>query len=233
MSRRRAPRSAEREPHGLDAALDHGVKPPFVRAGAVALVLFAAHPALADISEEDSDEEKTVVVMPTECAQFWTIPGGPDSPVAWDTVLSFAACIQDDAVARVEHVEELESFVEALQVRLEPSLQFYLVAIEEAPGPVKLRAAYYIGLGQVALTTRTRASVSDPKLRVHLEPLLAPHLELAYKIFVIIEEAAQEDPHLVADPVARNMVRSAREHARVLREAMPLETEQAPLVAQP
>ncbi|HEX7704072.1 MAG TPA: hypothetical protein VF403_25190 [Kofleriaceae bacterium] len=117
-----------------------------------------------------------------------------------------------------------------MEVSLDPSIQFYAVAIDEGPGPVQLRAAYQIASGQVALMTRARASIVTPldlctnaaasatwrELHVRLEPLLEDHANLAWLIFVTIDRAATNDPDLAPDIVTRNMVRSARELATLL-----------------
>jgi hypothetical protein len=190
--------------------------------------------AIATPSRADDLPGAQIVVVPSECVQFWSIAGGSSSPTAWDGILSFAACIQDGSVSRVERAGQLEAFVEELQRGLGPSLHFYLTAIKEGPAPIRLRAAYYVGLGQVALMTRARASLASPDLRRHLEPLLEPHAKLAYVMFASIDRAAATEPALTPDPVNRSMVRSARELAAVLRKTLTSPTgEDAPLLALP
>lgn len=158
-----------------------------------------------------------LVDVPIECAPYLKIPGGVSSPAAWNAVLSFAACIQDASVYRLEHGKQLAGFVEQQQAALAPALQLYVIVIEKAPDPVKLRAVYYVGLGQVALITRARASIVSPALRAPLEILLEPHARLAYLLFTAVDRAASSDPKLATDVVARNMVRSARVLAAALR----------------
>jgi hypothetical protein len=193
------------------------------------MLLVVAPPVRAD-----DPRSAQIVVVPSECVQFWSIPGGASSPAAWDAILSFAACIQDGSVYRVERADQLEAFVEQRQAGLGPSLQLYQMAIEEGPGPIRLRAAYYIGLGQVALMTRARASLASPDLRPHLEPLLEPHAKLAYFVFTTIERAVAIDPGMSPDVVTRYMVRSARELAASLRRARSIPTdEDTPLLALP
>lgn len=180
---------------------------------AFALLLTLSGAAHAD-EPLDSPE---LVIVPIECAQYWTIPGGPSSPIAWDTVLSFAACIQDASVFRIEHEEELTAFVQQLQGALHPSLQLYAEVIEHAPDRLKLKAVYFVGLGQVALMTRARRSIVSTTLRAPLEALLEPHAKVAYRFFTAIDQAVTNDPGLASDVVSRYMVRSAREHAASLR----------------
>jgi hypothetical protein len=158
-----------------------------------------AGPAIAD----DEATEPQIVILPIECMDFWSVPGGPQSPAAWNAMLSFAACIQDASVYRVERAELLPGFVDQLQAALAPSIQFYVVAIKEAPEHVKLRAAYAIALGQVAMMTRARASLAIPQLRDQLEQLLDPHAKLAYLIFAGIDQAATADPELDSDAARR------------------------------
>lgn len=179
----------------------------------IAVLIGISAPARAD----EPEEAPQVLRAPSHCLQFWSTPTGDSRAAAWDAVLSFAACIQDRSVGHVERAEELEGFVAQLHAALEPSLRLYVSAVNEGPGPIQLRAAYAIGLGQVALMTRARASLASPELRAQLEPLLAPHAELAYVLFTTIDEAVAQDESLAPDVVSRYMVGSARAHAASLR----------------
>jgi hypothetical protein len=196
-----------------------------VASTAAALVL-----TTASARAEEPAESSTTVEVPPECEQFGHIPGGAESPVAWSYVLSFAACIQDATIARIERADQLEPLVGELLQALEPALQFYIAAIDQAPGPAKLRAAYQIGLGQLTLITRARASIAVPEhletdaaaaayygeLHAALEPLLVQNAKLAFLLFVAIDRAAAEDPTLAPDAVTRNMVRSSHELAELI-----------------
>jgi len=205
------------------------------------LLSFAiSKPAVADDSPE-------LVIVPVECTL--SLAGEPASSRAWNELLSFAACIQDATVARVERVEHLEGLVDEMQAALEPSIAFYSVAIEQGPGPVKVRAAYQIAAGQVALLVRARTSIVAPpdldsnaaaagryaELHRRLEPFLEPHAKLAWLIFVTIDRAVAIDPELAPDVVTRNMMRSARALAELLGEswAVPRHETEAPLLAAP
>ena len=95
-----------------------------------------------------------------ECGQFWSFPGGVSSPAGWDALISFASCTQDRRVYLVEDAGELEGLVNALEDALAPSMQLYAAAIEQGPPDVQLRAAYHVGLAQIAMMTRARASFS-------------------------------------------------------------------------
>lgn len=211
---------------------------------AAALVL-----TTASARAEEPAGTSTTVVVPPECEQFGHIPGGAKSPVAWSYVLSFAACIQDATIARIERVDQLEPLVGELLQALEPALQFYIATIDQAPGPAKLRAAYQIGLGQLTLITRARASIAVPEhletdaaaaahygeLHAALEPLLVQNAKLAFLLFVAIDRAAADDPTLAPDAVTRNMVRSAHELAELIGKSWSLRATEpeAPMVAFP
>lgn len=197
------------------------------RIAVVALALAIAGPARADDIAVPPEPE----IVPIECTQFRTIPTRTAPPAAWDAMISFAACIQDARVYRIEHEEELAAFVQQLQTGLEPSIRFYVEAIKHAPDRVKLRAVYYVGLGQVALMTRARSSITSPALRAPLEALLEPHAKLAYLLFAGIDDAATSDPDLASDVVSRYMVRSARELAALLRTRWPELRENDPSLA--
>jgi hypothetical protein len=181
----------------------------------VACLIASGASARADDDAPDGDQ---FVFVPFECIQFLLAPGGSVSPLAWDAHLSFAACIQDASVYRVDRADEIEPLVEHLQTAMDPALQFYVAAIERGPGPTRVRAAYYIALGQVALITRARVSVISPPLREPLEAALEPHAKLAYMICIGIERAVANDPDLAPDVVTRYMVRSAHELAAALRQ---------------
>lgn len=203
------------------------------------LLTFAiSTPVVAD----ETPDSPELVIIPVEC----TVSLG-DSSQSWDELLSFANCIQDATLARVERVDELEGLVEGMQAALEPSIVFYSIAIEQGPGPVKVRAAFQIAAGQVALMTRARSSIVTPtdlssnaaaadrydELHRRLEPLLEQHAMLAWLIFVTIDRAVANTPELAPDVVTRNMVRSARAYAALLGKSwsFPREKSEAPLVA--
>jgi hypothetical protein len=93
-----------------------------------------------------------LVVIPSECVPYWSSPGGIESWAGWNQVLSFAACVQDATVARIEDVDEIEGLVEELQTALDPAVEIYVAAIERGPGPVKVRAALHIAMAEAALS---------------------------------------------------------------------------------
>jgi hypothetical protein len=183
-----------------------------------------------------------LVNVPEECVQYWSIPTGAEARAAWDQVLSFAACIQDASVARIERADQLPGFVEQLHVALTPSVMFYVAAIERGPWHVKIRAAYQLGMAHVALMTRARSSIAKPaesdaaaaaassELHARLEPLLERHAKLAHVLFSAIERVVATDPSVASDAVTQNMVRSARQLADVLGKSwsIPRELPEAP-----
>lgn len=156
-------------------------------------------------------------VRADDCGQFWSFAGDDTSPAAWDNLISFASCTQDRRVYYVEDADDVAALVEELRDALAPTMQLFAAAIESGPASVQLRAAYLVGLAQVAMMTRARASLASSDLRDSLEPLLDPHAELAYFIFTTIDRAGTDDPSLAPDAVTRYMVRSSGEQAAALR----------------
>ena len=203
-----------RAPRGLDDAVPDPMKSLLLFV--LALVLAVARPAYAD-----ELSGAPIVVVPGECTRFWQIPGGTSSPAVWDQLLSFASCIQDTSVDRVDRAEELPGFVDELQGSLQPTIQLYMVAINEAPDHIKLRAAYAIAMGQLALITRARASLANPALREQLEALLDRHAELAYMVFTTIDGAALEDPLRAQNPVDEYIFRSSHQQVLLLEKRWP------------
>lgn len=191
-----------------------------------ARLLVAVLASVTSPANADDAGDPRIVMIPRDCLQFWSAaPSNRTSPRAWDTVLSFAACIQNSETAEVRHSDELQPLVDQLQLDLEPALRFYEVALAEGPQPIQLRAAYYVGLGQVALLTRARKAVVSPALRPELERILEPHATVAYLVFTAITRVAAADPTLTQDVVIRNMVRSSGELAAALRTTISLPEE--------
>lgn len=192
------------------------------------IILVISGPARAD---GDTDLRRDMVVIPAECAPYWFIPGGDDSPAGWNQVLSLAACVQDASIAMVDDPAQLPDLVEQLTDRLILVMPFYFAALERGPGPIQVRAAYQIGMAHLALLTRARASIiaaADMKpgtraaaryreLHARLEPLLARSARIALVSFVVVERAVAMDRRLAPDPVTAYMVRSAHQMANLLR----------------
>ena len=146
-------------------------------------------------------------------------------------MLSFAACIQDASIARIDDPRQLPELVVQFEVALAPAVQLYTAALENGPRPIQLRAAYQIGMSQVALITRARASIVAPPDRAtnpasaaryralvtRLDTFLEKPATLAWTLFVLIDRAVADDPALAPDEVTRYMVRSARTLERTLR----------------
>jgi hypothetical protein len=134
--------------------------------------------------------------------------------------LSFAACLLDTSVARIDEPKALPGMVEELTNMSSPAMMVYLVALEHAPPALQLRVAYQLGVANVALLTRARSSIAAPKpelaahpryskLRGMLEPLLVPVSRRAAASFVLVDKIARDMPELADDPVAAYMIRSA------------------------
>jgi hypothetical protein len=188
--------------------------------------------ALATTSAADETRDSHLVVVPAECVHFWSVPEGGASPAAWDALLSFAACIQDVSAGRIETADDIDPVLERLQLSVAASLRFYEMALAKGPATVQLRAAYHVGLGQVALVTRARNALVSPALRPELEQRLVPHVTAAYLVFTAIGRAAASDPSLTPDVVTRNMVQSAREIAASLRSSQPAPADEgSPIVS--
>ena len=117
--------------------------------------------------------------------------------------------------------EDVIAVVEKLQIAIAPAVHFFVATVEEAPRANKLRAAYYIALGQLTLVTRARAAVAseDAALRARLEPLLLPHARTAWEYFDMLGSVAKHDAVLAADPVILAMIRSSRSYAAALDQA--------------
>jgi hypothetical protein len=226
----------------IDQQLKRGVTIGLALGAALACAMFSGS-AHADIPS------RSFVVIPSECAQYWSIPGGPESPAGWNQVLSFAACIQDATVARIEHADELEDLVDELQLALEPALELYVAAVEQGPGPINIRATLQIAMAEAALITRARASiVSPPDLRTNagaaaryrnlherLEPLLEPQARFACMLIAAVDRAVAEEPGLAPDAVTRNLLAFARRVAAMLRRSWSIldDFEASELIAAP
>ena len=212
--------------------------------GVLAIALLGGR-AQADVDRAPRDR----LLVPAECARYWSVPGGITSPAAWNQALSFAACLQDATIARVDDVDRLPDLVDQLEKALVPALQVYLAVIEEAPGPMKVRAGLQFAMAEVALITRARSSITAPpdlatnpvsytryrELHARLEPWLERSARLACQLIMVIDREVTLDPSLVPDVVARNLVRSAREQAVLLRKvwSIPYDEVDARLVMGP
>jgi len=170
--------------------------------------------------------------IPPACRRFASVPeNARDDVYAWNQALSLAGCLQDTTIERVTDPEQLDAMVDDLAHRAAPAMVIYLVALEQAPGPIQLRAAYQIAMDYVALITRARASLVAPPdlatnpeaarryraLHDQLEKRLQKAEETAWVSFAVIGAAVEQDPSLATDPVNRNMVRSARAMLEVMR----------------
>ncbi len=201
---------------------------------AIALLGGRAH---ADVDRSPRDH----AFVPAKCARYWSIPGGIASPAAWNQALSFAACLQDATVERVDDVDRLPDLVDQLETASKPALQVYLTVIEDAPDPVKVRAALHIAMAQVALITRARSSIVPPpdlatnrasylhyrELHARLEPWLERPASFAYKLITAIDHEVTVDPSLAPDVVTRKLVSLAREQAVLLRKIWSIPSDEA------
>src|SRR5689334_2770172 len=204
----------------------------------LARIRFALQAALAiallsGSAHADAPRPQQLVVIPTECLQYWSIPDSAESPVGWNQVLSFAACIQDATVARIEDANLLETLADEMQLALDPALQLYVAAMEQGPGPIKVRAALQIAMAEAALITRARMSIAAPpdlptnavaaarhrELHERLEALLEPQAIFASALVRVVDRAVAGEPRLAPDVVTRNLLASARRVAAQLRKS--------------
>lgn len=168
-----------------------------------ALLALLASPALAD------EAAPTVVMIPANCLGYWV----PQRALStnWDRMLSLAACIQDTSVEAIDDAADLPGLVDRLGSRLLPSLSLYATAVQNGPGPVRLRAIYQIGMAEVSLMIRARASVRSPEQRARLVELLEPNAVVALLAFAAVVQVAHHDPTMAPDAVTRFMVSNSRE----------------------
>lgn len=169
----------------------------------------AGSTGLPGVPEQEPSFEREI---PARCRPFLHVPADVrDDTMGWNQALSFAACLQDNAVARIDRPEQLAPLVDELSRRLAPAMVIYVYALQHGPGPIQVRAAYQIAMAHVALITRARASLADPALDARLEPLLARARRIAGLSFAVLDRSVAENPALAPDPVTREMVRSARQ----------------------
>ena len=194
-----------------------------------AIVTFASvHSIGAAPSEPDErDDDEPVILIPAECMQYRTAAETGAGDAMWTSMLSLAGCVQDASLYRVGDVELVPVMVDEMETAVAPSFRVYLGVLEHAPEHLRLRAAYALALGEVALMTRARTSLQEPALRANLEQLLDPHAQLAFVVFSAIDEVARDAPESVTDPVDREIIRSSRQHAAALRGRWPERTAEA------
>jgi hypothetical protein len=211
------------------------------RGGAIATLLVAlaaAKPASAgpdasstDGSAADELPADDTAKIPPACRAYAT-GEAVDLTTAWDKLLSFAGCVQDASLEPITDLAQLPAAVGKRYDALAPAIMLYLEAIEHGPVPVRLRAAYAVGLANVALITRLRSSLvapADPSnaaamvryhmLQAELEPLLLRAQRTAWIAFTVVDRAEAEEPAIAADPVARNAVIASRAMLRALGDA--------------
>lgn len=163
-----------------------------------------------------------VAALPEPCRPFTWLPADvEDDTLGWNQLLSLASCLQDASIERVSNADELAPMIERFQHGLAMPMMIYLRALEEGPGDVQLRAAYQVGMAEVALIVRARSSLANPSLRSELEAMLARPTRFARMTFEVMDRAVDEDPTLASDPITRAMVRSARGMLRLLPRSAP------------
>jgi hypothetical protein len=159
--------------------------------------------------------------VPDACRAFTRAPADPRA--AWNQVLSLAGCTADNSTVTIIDPDDLPVALDTLASRLEPSLAIYVWAVQNAPDPIKIRAAYQIGLSEVALAVRARRSIVLPPnvtaerfavLHARIEPMIANAIAVGAAAFSVIDDIAQRNPELIDDPVLRFVVADARRQLR-------------------
>lgn len=189
-----------------------------------------ALPSTAVPTAEETPPDDDVEV-PAACRGY-AAGEAADLTTAWDKLLSFAGCVQDASVEPITDLAQLAAVVGKRYDALAPAIMLYLEAIEHGPAPVRLRAAYAVGLASVALITRLRSSLVAPAdlsnaaamvryhmLQAELEPLLLRAQHTAWIAFTVVDRAAAQEPAIAADPVTRNAVVASRAMLRALSDA--------------
>ena len=180
------------------------------------IVLGAVLGALAGLPAQAAPVRRHI---PAACRQFTWLPADArGDTLGWNQVLSLGGCMQDNSLATATTSAQIDATVEQFSHRLALPTWLYLRALKSGPGTVQLRAVYQLGMLQIALMVRTRASLParDRKLHDTLERRLASYERIAWIAFDAVDRAATQDPSLAPDPVTRGMVRSARTMLRTL-----------------
>ena len=180
------------------------------------IVLGAVWGALAGLPAQAAPARRHI---PAACRQFTWVPrDARGDTLGWNQVMSLGGCMQDNALATATTTAQIDAMVEHFSHNLALPTWLYLRALKSGPGPVQLRAVYQLGMLQIALMVRTRASLPARDRRLHdvLERRLAKYERIAWIAFDAVDRAAKEDPSLTPDPVTRGMVRSARTMLRTL-----------------
>ncbi|HEX7838557.1 MAG TPA: hypothetical protein VF469_13875, partial [Kofleriaceae bacterium] len=176
---------------------------------ALLVALTAAKPASAGDPEPPSTDAPAAGELPAEdvgkippACRAYAAGEAADLTTAWDKLLSFAGCVQDASLEPITDLAQLPAEVGKRYDALAPAIMLYLEAIEHGPAPVRLRAAYAVGLANVALITRLRSSLvapADPSnaaamvryhmLQAELEPLLLRAQRTAWIAFAVVDRA--------------------------------------------
>jgi hypothetical protein len=160
--------------------------------------------------------------IPPQCRQFASLPADRrDTTLAWNQMLSLAACVRDASTPHVTSVGELAPMVATMFERLAPALLLDLAALQHGPEPVQVRAAYQIGMLYVEAIVRARGAIDSNTLgaralHLELEELLANARRTARIVFVAIDDAVTENPALDSDPVAHYVIESSRTMMKLL-----------------
>ena len=162
---------------------------------------------------------------PPRCASSTNRPGATSDALAWRAWLGVAACAQAGvAVAPIDRVAQLAPAVADVDHQLASAIAIYDDALENAPAPERVLAAYALGMAYTNAAVRVRAAIlpigdqlrdpaaSDEFITLHraVEPLVAHDLARARAAFAHAARIADADPDALVDPVVAWSAASAR-----------------------
>jgi len=213
----------------------------------VALLAILAGTSVADVNNAIREsmpvghpEAVDVAGLPPECRQFLAIPADSTSELLpWAQRLSVAACRQSIALAPVSDPEQFRAMVARLEQAMAPSIAMYRDAMARGPAPIKILAAYGLGMTNVNIIVRARSAVRVPgdgasfggaayggrayvdrsqRLHQELEALLVKERDAALAAFREVARLAHADPASArANQVMPVVIADAQTQAALLR----------------
>jgi len=188
-----------------------------------ALLAILAGTSMADVHKMAREslpvrrpEAIDVTGLPPECRLFLSIPADSTSELLpWAQRLSVAACRQAIELAPVTDPEQFRPMVTRLEQAMEPSMALYRDAMARGPAPIRILAAYGLGMTNVNIIVRARSAIHVPgngsafggaayggrayldrsrRLHQSLEALLVKERDAALAAFHELARLAHADP---------------------------------------
>lgn len=175
-------------------------------------------------------------LVPATCQKFLDVPADARTDdIAWQQRVSLAACRQSISLAPVADAPGLLAALDHLDRAMAPSIAIYRDAMARAPDPIRIQAAYGLGLTYIDTMVRARdlirsraayggatyggAWLDRPALlRAMLEPLLVAKREAALAAFDEVARIAEIDPAAArANPAVVYAIADARAKTWLLR----------------